>query len=842
MRGCTASLESMVPARGAVTRASRSVGQWVALFAVAALTGCLRDDVDPEIFQHKADVGARNAHDAVIVGDSDASVVADGAGAAGDSGGTAADAHGSVADAAATDAGFTDVGGADASSVDAGSADSGAVDTGQADGGAADSGLGDDTGPPPDAGPTGCKEDSDCIGVFTPAQLGPCKSAKCYGGTCGKEDVTGGDCEDGNACTEGDNCLLGTCLAGTAKACDDGSVCTVDTCDAAKGCVLTPVKDGTACEGNKICVTGKCTATGQCGDGAVNQVAEVCDDGNTTALDGCSDQCKLECATLVFDGATAYASAPHKPALDLSDGDFTLEAMVRFAGGWSKDQTIASKRPQLGTGIGWTWGIWGGKYAFRLGGGSQVTASAAVDAPLPTDKWLHLAVVYDKASQTLSLWRNGELLNSQSGFPNPSLSFEPLHLGQEDTSGKARLKGELAWLRISKVRRYKGPFSTPLYVQADALTLAYFGIKEGSGTKLTDLSDGANHATTAGQTIWQQNAPACSKGAACGDGTLSDLEQCDDGNQLFGDGCSKDCKIESVPLGGLVGASFVYDASTTGGWLFGGETFYDLNGSLWRYSANQQQPTWTEMKLAPAPPPRTRALFVRDPAGKKAWVFGGQGYYELYDDLWQLTELPDNGAMWSKLSPKGAPPKPRHAAVGWWDSKAKRFVVGLGETFYDLLDDFHAYDPATSTWTQLTISGSIAPRRHAMAAWDEAMGVAWIAGGETWYDALGDLHKVTVTGNGAKVEAVSLAFGAMPALLSGCAVAHAGVMMLVGGQGYYRLNEAALKLTGASGKVEVLAGPGTLGGVCLLKGDGTVMRMMGQGWFELAAGAWSSKL
>ena len=45
-----------------------------------------------------------------------------------------------------------------------------------------------------------------------------------------------------------------------------------------------------------------------------------------------------------------------------------------------------------------------------------------------------------------------------------------------------------------------------------------------------------------------QNEPNC-KGDACiltcGDGIVFDDEECDDGNNLDGDGCSKDCKVEA---------------------------------------------------------------------------------------------------------------------------------------------------------------------------------------------------------------------------------------------------------------------------------------------------------
>ena len=47
----------------------------------------------------------------------------------------------------------------------------------------------------------------------------------------------GTPCDDGNACTVGDTCYGGYCIAGPLRNCNDGNPCTIDSCVAYSGCV-----------------------------------------------------------------------------------------------------------------------------------------------------------------------------------------------------------------------------------------------------------------------------------------------------------------------------------------------------------------------------------------------------------------------------------------------------------------------------------------------------------------------------------------------------------------------------------------------------------------------------
>jgi len=74
-------------------------------------------------------------------------------------------------------------------------------------------------------------------------------------------------CDDSDACTTADTCSGGVCVSGAPLKCDDVNECTADSCDAIKGCVNTPVPDGTPCtddlkfcNGAETCQNGQCTS------------------------------------------------------------------------------------------------------------------------------------------------------------------------------------------------------------------------------------------------------------------------------------------------------------------------------------------------------------------------------------------------------------------------------------------------------------------------------------------------------------------------------------------------------------------------------------------------------
>ena len=164
---------------------------------------------------------------------------------------------------------------------------------------------------------------------------GPCSANVCEPAV-GKCAVTnfpdGTGCSDGTACTALDNCATGACK-GTPVPCDDGNPCTNDSCDVAKGCVITAntaaCSDGNACTSGDVCVGGSCKAgvvSCQCANSSDCKPFEdndlcngslVCQAGkcvvDPATQVACGDDGKA-CTTAVCDGTTGKCS--QKPLVD----------------------------------------------------------------------------------------------------------------------------------------------------------------------------------------------------------------------------------------------------------------------------------------------------------------------------------------------------------------------------------------------------------------------------------------------------------------------------------------------------------------------------------------------
>ncbi len=120
----------------------------------------------------------------------------------------------------------------------------------------------------------------------------PCKKAWCN--DVAKEGTNpcvvdwkqeGVGCNDGDACTEEDHCVLvdtGPALKceGVPLKCNDTNPCTADYCDEEDGCVFDPgAKDGLPCAADTVC--------GTCQEGTCLPTGKSCDDGNVCTKDYC---------------------------------------------------------------------------------------------------------------------------------------------------------------------------------------------------------------------------------------------------------------------------------------------------------------------------------------------------------------------------------------------------------------------------------------------------------------------------------------------------------------------------------------------------------------------------
>merc|ERR1712130_286533 len=100
-------------------------------------------------------------------------------------------------------------------------------------------------------------------------------------------------------------------------------------------------------------------------------------------------------------------------------------------------------------------------------------------------------------------------------------------------------------------------------------------------------------------------------------------------------------------------------------------------------------------------PPSPRAAHSAAVVGKKMYIFGGNNYNKLFNDLYCL----DTGNMkWSQVITQGKPPSPRanHSLTNIGD----KYLMVFGGNDGQPLNDIHIFDIEKSTWTQPKLHGT----------------------------------------------------------------------------------------------------------------------------------------
>jgi hypothetical protein len=169
--------------------------------------------------------------------------------------------------------------------------------------------------------------------------------------------------------------------------------------------------------------------------------------------------------TMYFDGNGDYLTILNSPLLNLSSGDFTIEAWVyqtvNTAGAVivAKDGAFGSSYPSWGIGCNSS-----GKYVFNVGSGNgttylqQVAASSFANT---TNVWYHIAGV--KSGTTLTLYINGVSQASAAQTGTIVDGGKAALVGYESGQPTASYwNGYISDLRITRgIARYTGNFTPP---------------------------------------------------------------------------------------------------------------------------------------------------------------------------------------------------------------------------------------------------------------------------------------------------------------------------------------------------------------------------------------------
>lgn len=233
-------------------------------------------------------------------------------------------------------------------------------------------------------------------------------------------------------------------------------------------------------------------------------------------------QKKFGTASLLLDGNSDWVSFADIDDYSLGNGDFTMEAWVRFnalpSASSSNGHCIAGHYRNTGDQRAWWWQFTtANQLAFNYnsnGTSGAAVNSACSDTPaLSTGVWYHVAIVRD--SGTLKHFFNGALLTaSNTNISTTSIhnSTAQLRIGMLQSDGFESTEGRYfnGWIdsiRITKgVARYTGAFTPP--TEAFPAYASLVSLSELSDVNLTGLADGDTLVWDSAAEEWVPGTPA----------------------------------------------------------------------------------------------------------------------------------------------------------------------------------------------------------------------------------------------------------------------------------------------------------------------------------------------
>eukprot|EP00658_Telonema_sp_P-2_P036236 TRINITY_DN26250_c0_g1_i1.p1 TRINITY_DN26250_c0_g1~~TRINITY_DN26250_c0_g1_i1.p1 ORF type:complete len:419 (-),score=93.14 TRINITY_DN26250_c0_g1_i1:306-1562(-) len=252
-----------------------------------------------------------------------------------------------------------------------------------------------------------------------------------------------------------------------------------------------------------------------CGDGR-REGPEQCDDGNTAAGDGCNAECALEpgysceedgaCRTVCGDGARS-------PNEGCDDGN-ALDG----------DGCTSSCQPEHGF--------------ICLGSSPDVCSSSCGDALVASDEACDDGnqVVGDGCSPQCEVEEGFRCSESPQSEENLlTQSEENLQTQSEDNSVLVG-EGRGRWEKIADVRLARVVAGQPQRFEHQ--------LDSAEPAKQEELELHPHKKEVVKKAPAKKLVPTKGCVPVCGDGVLVGTEECDDGNQDGGDGCSVDCRVE----------------------------------------------------------------------------------------------------------------------------------------------------------------------------------------------------------------------------------------------------------------------------------------------------------
>jgi Concanavalin A-like lectin/glucanases superfamily len=118
---------------------------------------------------------------------------------------------------------------------------------------------------------------------------------------------------------------------------------------------------------------------------------------------------------------------------------------------------------------------------------------------LPVNTWIHVAVTYDSSTQTMKLYKNGQLIKSATNVPLFNTSDRNIVIGAFANPRSSFFKGSIADVRIWKIARTEEQIRNSMYLQLTGKELGLVGYwrlgavaEEGKERKVIDFSVNGN--------------------------------------------------------------------------------------------------------------------------------------------------------------------------------------------------------------------------------------------------------------------------------------------------------------------------------------------------------------